>query len=245
MDITTVVGFLLLVGLVAAGVRTGQLPAFFLNVHGLGIVLGGSVSALIFNTPMKELMMALRATAAIWSRDIFADETTIIEPAVALAEQVRKRGAAAWRDVDASAGGGLLAQAATVAGMHNEAQVVEEILINEANRIFDIATEASNVYRTLAILAPMFGLLGTLIGIVSVLRQISNPEAVGPAMAVALTTAFYGISMANAICIPIAGRIRIRALHEHRARVIVCESVVSALRGEPPVSLRSRLEMVR
>lgn len=245
MDITTVIGFLLLVALVIAGVRTGQLPAFFFNVHGLGIVLGGSLSALIFNTPLKELKLALRAGASIWGPDLFADEDAVIEPAVALAEQVRKRGAAAWRDIDSGVAGGLLAQAAAAAAMHNDPKIVEDILAGDANRAFDLANEAGNVYRTLAILAPMFGLLGTLVGIVSVLRQISNPEAVGPAMAVALTTAFYGISLANAVCIPVAGRIRARALHEHRARAIICESVVSALRGEPPVSLRSRLETVR
>lgn len=241
MEFTSVLGAGVLGGLIILGAVTGQLPAFFLNAHGLVIVLGGSFGALIFGTPIRELRLALQAAGRAW-RTQRLEERDAIEASVTLAESFRRKGAAAWREADARVLEGLLARAAEVAVIHNEPKIVEDILIAEANADYDRETESANVFRTLGILAPMFGLLGTLIGIVSVLREISNPESVGKAMAVALTTAFYGISLANMVCVPIAGLIRLKSMRKLRARSLICEGVVSALRTEAPASIRSRLE---
>ena len=93
---------------------------------------------------------------------------------------------------------------------YNDSNFVKQVMEQEINQAADETNEIANVYRTMSILMPMFGLLGTLIGIIGVLRDLSNPENVGPAMGVAITSAFYGIFMANMICVPIAGKIRAR-----------------------------------
>jgi chemotaxis protein MotA len=129
-----------------------------------------------------------------------------------------------------------------VAVEYNDPELVKSILEGEINTSFDRHNEVINVFRTAAILAPMFGLLGTLIGIVSVLKQISNPETVGGAMAVAMTTAFYGISLANMFCVPVAGKLRIRNLEELRAKSMVADGVVMMMRGTIPLVIERKLQ---
>ena len=102
--------------------------------------------------------------------------------------------------------------------------------------------EIANVYRTMGILAPMFGLLGTLIGIISVLKQLSDPESVGPAMGVAITSAFYGILLANMVCVPIAGKIRARIWLRVKLKSMILEGILEIMKGSIPLVVERRLQ---
>lgn len=242
MDITSVVGAVALVGLVVGGAISGALPAFFINEHGLVIVLGGTGAAMLLNTPIDDLKRAAASLKVFWRGGHYPPAPSVVVSVTALAEQVHKRGAAAFQDADQKAVQGYLRRAAMLAVQYNDPDLVESILTSEINVAFDRHNEVVNVFRTAAILAPMFGLLGTLIGIVSVLKQISNPETVGGAMAIAMTTAFYGISLANVFCVPVAGKLRLRGIEEHKAKVIVAEGVVLMMRGTIPLVIERKLQ---
>lgn len=242
MDITSVIGAIALIGLVVGGAISGALPAFFINEHGLVIVFGGTGAAMLLNTPIDDLKRAVKALKVFWRGETFPPPAAVVASVTALAEQVHKQGAAALQQADQKAVQGYLRRAAMIAVQYNDPDLVESILEGEINVAFDRHNEVVNVFRTAAILAPMFGLLGTLIGIVSVLKQISNPETVGGAMAVAMTTAFYGISLANVFCVPVAGKLRLRGLEEHKAKVMVAEGVVMMMRGTIPLVIERKLQ---
>lgn len=245
MDITTAVGIGAMAGMVALGVASGQLPAFFLNWHGLAIVLGGTACAMLINTPMTDARAAFAALAVFFRGSRYQSNERIVAAIVELAERVHGRGVSALQEVDADAVGGYLVRAAGVAVEYNNPDLVWQILETEINTSYDRNNEAENVYRTMGILAPMFGLLGTLIGIVSVLREISNPEKVGSSMAIAMTTAFYGIALANTVCVPVAGKLRSRNIEELRARTMAAEGVVMMLRGTVPLVIERKLRSYR
>lgn len=242
MDITSVVGLGTLLTLVVWGAVSGELPAFFINAHGLVIVFGGTAAAMLLNTPTDDLKRAVFSLRVFWRGEHYPPPRSVVTTVTALAEQVHKRGAAALQEADPQAVRGFLRRAAMLAVEYNDPDLVQAILEGEINTSFDRHNEVVNVYRTATILAPMFGLLGTLIGIVSVLKQISNPETVGGAMAVAMTTAFYGISLANIFCVPVAGKLRIRGLEEHKAKVMVAEGVVMMMRGTIPLVIERKLQ---
>jgi chemotaxis protein MotA len=245
MDITTLAGFAALAGMVLLGVWTGQLPSFFLNWHGLGIVLGGTFSAMLVNTPLRDVGEAFGAVIKLLRGSRYPTFPLIAAQVTSLAESVHARGRSALQEADTLAVGGYLGRAAAVAVEYNNPEIVMQILEHEINMDFDHQNEMVNVFRTMSVLAPMFGLLGTLIGIVSVLREISNPENVGKSMAVAMTTAFYGIAMANAFCVPIAGKLRSRNIQELRARSMVADGVVMMLRGTIPAIIERKLRSYR
>ena len=125
---------------------------------------------------------------------------------------------------------------------YNDSNFVRHVLEQEVNQRVDEMNEVANVYRTMGILAPMFGLLGTLIGIMGVLREISNPEFVGPAMAVAITSAFYGIVFANIVCVPIAGKIRTKIWMDVKVKSMILEGIMEITKGSVPIVVERRLQ---
>jgi chemotaxis protein MotA len=241
MDTTSLIGIGAFLALIGTGAATGQLPSMFLNTHALIIVLGGSLSAVLISTPSREFVDALRSAASILRDGRYPDGKTTVAQIVALAQQVQTRGVAAFREVDPQAAGGYLARATAVALEYNDVEIVSNVLEREINATFDRQNESSGMFRTWGILAPMFGLLGTLVGIVGVLSEISQPEKVGGAMAISMTTAFYGIALSNMICVPIANKLRLRNMEELRARSLVRDGVVMMMRGTLPLIVERKL----
>jgi len=241
MDITTFFGLAAFAGLIAVGIATGQLPAVFLNWHGLSIVIGGVTASMLINTPRFLLVDAFLALGDVLRPGLRGRREEDVAAVLRLCEAVRARGIVAFQEADAEAAGGFLAAAARTAAELNNPDLVGDVLRDEVSSAFEHRNETVNVFRTLSILAPMFGLLGTLIGIVQVLRLISNPEQVAPAMAVAVTTAFYGIALANGVCVPVAGKLRLRYIAEMRVRMMAAEGVVMILKGAVPMIVERRL----
>ena len=241
MDMTSFLGFFAIAALAVLGLLTGGLPAVFLNWHGITIVLGGTFCALLVNTPSQFLFKALGSLTDLFSSNPYEDIGAIMDATVQLAQDVQSKGLTAFQNANGTVGKGYVAYASQVALEYNDPDTVYHILQDEIDRGFDAQNETINVFRTAGILAPMFGLLGTLIGIVEVLRQIANPAQVGPAMATAITTAFYGISLANMFCVPVSGKLRLRYWRESQAKSMVAEAISMTLRKTPPVIIARKL----
>ncbi|MBZ4653518.1 MAG: motA2, partial [Peptococcaceae bacterium] len=82
--------------------------------------------------------------------------------------------------------------------------------------------------------APAFGMLGTLIGLILMLRDLNDPSKLGPGMAVALITTFYGSLLANLILLPIAGKLKLRSSEELLIKEVMIEGILSIQAGENP-----------
>ena len=242
MDITTILGLLATAGIVVLAVLTGQLTAVFFNVHGISIVCGGTAAAMLINTPVEYLVDAAKCLTAMFTGVGWSDPRTAIPAIVTASQNVHARGIKALRDVDPAAGNGFLLRASQVALEFDDPEYVRDILENLINQDFDHKTEVVNVFRTMGVLAPMFGLVGTLIGIIDVLKHISNPELVGPSMAVAVTTAFYGILLANLVAVPLAGKLRLRHWQEYQMKRMIADAVMQMLKGTVPALLERRLQ---
>jgi chemotaxis protein MotA len=94
----------------------------------------------------------------------------------------------------------------------------------------------------MATLAPAFGMIGTLIGLINMLKNLDNPSAIGPNMATALITTFYGAIYANLICIPIASKLNVRSGEEILLKELVIEGVLSLQAGENPRLVEEKLK---
>lgn len=242
MELTSIIGLGAILILTAIGLATGGLPAVFINWHGIGIVLGGTFCALMINTPLDILLRTGSSVTDLISADPYVDRIALVDAIMTLAQEVQSRGINAFNNVNKTVAAGYLAYAAQIAVEYNNPETLRQVLENEIIQNSDLQNEAVNVFRTAGILAPMFGLLGTLIGIVEVLRQIANPAQVGSAMAVAITTAFYGIATANVFCVPIAGKLRIRYWRETQAKTMILEGVSEILQRTPAVIISRKLK---
>lgn len=242
MDFSTILGVIAFFALIGVGVATGQISGSLVNIHGVFVVIGGTSVAMLINTPFKYLVKAVTELRLL----MLSDETTEIKNTVpvmvALAEQCRLRGLSALKDVDPKHAGGFLARVSAAALEYNDSNFVKHVIEQEINQAADDMNEIANVYRTFGLLSPMFGLLGTLMGIISVLKNLSDPESVGPAMGVAITSAFYGILVANILCVPVAGKIRSRIWMQVKLKSMILEGILEIMKGSIPMVVERRLQ---
>ena len=242
MDFATILGLIGLGVFVVFGAADAGISSSLLNMHAVTVVFGGTLIALLINTPLKYLIRAITTLKIIFFNKEESSPEKIIPVIVELAQECRTRGLSAFKDTDANIANGFLSRAATAALEYNDSNFVRHVLEQEINQKIDEMNEVANVYRTMGILAPMFGLLGTLIGIMGVLREISNPEFVGPAMAVAITSAFYGIVFSNVVCVPIAGKIRAKTWMDVKVKSMILEGIMEITKGSVPLVVERRLQ---
>ncbi len=89
----------------------------------------------------------------------------------------------------------------------------------------------------------MFGLIGTLLGIIKVLKELSNPEMVGPAMALAISSALYGIAAANMIFVPIAGKLRLKIWMGTNIKAMILYGILEIMKGSVPLIVEAKLQV--
>jgi chemotaxis protein MotA len=211
MNIATVLGFVagLLILAVATFFSTSNVWVF-LNPAGLAIVFGGTAAATFICYPVKEVGRTINAFLLALSRE----ELPIgmyIDELVRLAKQASARGAVSLE--------------ASLPGMdnfflrHAVQMLVDGYSRDEINRILDTRIEqhyeqemsSAGIFRTMARLAPAFGIIGTLIGLIGMMQSMGGDiRALGPAMATALTTTLYGVLFANMLFLPIAIKVEKR-----------------------------------
>lgn len=242
MDLNTVVGFMLGLGLMGFALVEGGLLSTFINAHGILIVVGGTIAATLINTPMPQLMEALKALRGIFFPDPLPREADLIGELVRMSERMHRDGISSLQAHVAVKGDGFLTFAVRAAQEKQDSQHIRRVL-EDAIRQRELAlAKAAAVFQTMAAIAPMFGLLGTIIGIVGVLKDIANPQSIGPSMAVAITTAFYGILLSALFCTPIAGKIRARIQEERRRRELILVGMLDVLGGAIPLEVERHLE---
>ncbi|OGS08404.1 MAG: hypothetical protein A2270_04810 [Elusimicrobia bacterium RIFOXYA12_FULL_51_18] len=242
MDFSTILGLAAFALLIFVGIETKQLSASLVNMHGVVVVLGGCAVAMLLNTPLKYLIKALTELKSLLLDDSTVSMYKIVPIITNLAEQCRMKGLSALKDADPSIAKGFLSRASLAALEYNDYNFVKQVMEQEINQAAEETNEVANVYRTMSVLMPMFGLLGTLIGIIGVLRDLSNPESVGPAMGVAITSAFYGIFLANMVCVPIAGKMRSRIWMDVKMKAMILEGVLEIMKGSIPIVVERRMQ---
>ncbi|MEI7529695.1 MAG: MotA/TolQ/ExbB proton channel family protein [Elusimicrobiota bacterium] len=242
MDFATILGIVGFFTLITVGVQTGQLEPSLLNMHAVFVVLGGGAVSMLINTPFKYLVKAFTELYKLMMLDENADIQRTIPIMVALTEQCRSLGLSALKEADPKHANGFLARVASAALEYNDSNFVKHVIEIEINKGADEMNEIANVYRTFGLLSPMFGLLGTLIGIIGVLKQVSDPDRVGPAMGVAISSAFFGILFANMVCIPISGKMRSRMEGQIKLKSMILEGVLEIMKGSIPMVVERRLQ---
>jgi chemotaxis protein MotA len=99
----------------------------------------------------------------------------------------------------------------------------------------------AEIFTTMGTYAPAMGMIGTLIGLVQMLQNMDDPSTIGPAMAVALLTTFYGSVLANIVCMPIAGKLRTRSKEEMLIKEMTVAGIISLSNGDNPRVLEQKL----
>lgn len=221
-------------------VLSGHILNFF-DISGLLIVLGGTFGATLVNFSLADMRYAFRALKSVLNA-MREDPIARIADMVRLAQVVKRGGLVALDREASGTSDAYLRLALELAADGKPQEDIRRILETENKMASLRAKRAIQVFETMGSFAPAMGLIGTLIGLIQMLGNLNNPATVGPAMAVALVATFYGALLANIVCLPIAGKLRVQIEEDNVLKAITIEGVLSLRREENPVVVEQRLQ---
>jgi chemotaxis protein MotA len=163
----------------------------------------------------------------------------VVNIMVKVAEISRREGLMALENV--STENPVLKKSCQLIADNADPALIRDTLTIEINSMRRRHQIAQDVFKRLASLAPSFGMIGTLIGLIQMLSRLDDPSTVGPAMAVALLTTFYGAMMSTMLFIPIGAKLRARTLQEELSLQIIFEGGKSILENNNPMLVYEKL----
>ena len=240
MDLATVIGIVLAFGLVISGIMSGSSLKIFIDFPSMLIVGGGTIGATLVNYPLPHMLGVLKVFKQAFLTKS-QSPAQIITQFMEYANRARREGILALEPLLRDIKDDFLRKGLqlTVDGL--EPQTIQEILQTEVSHLEDRHEAGANLLATMGSLAPALGMIGTVIGLVQMLQRMSDPSSIGPAMAVALITTFYGALLANLLFNPMSGKLKLRSKEEVLVREMIMEGVLSISKGENPRIIEEKL----
>lgn len=239
MELGTVIGLALANILVLAAIIKGGNAAIFINVESILIVLGGgTIGAPLIAFPLDHVKGLMKiAMKAVFVPQFNHPET--IKFIIELAQKARKESLLALENVEIE--NEFLKKGITLAVDGTEPGTIKAILIAEMTYIKKRHEDGVAVLAYITDMAPAFGMIGTLVGLVNMLAGLSDPSSIGPSMAVAILTTLYGALVANVFTAPFSKKLEWFDKEECIQMEIIIEGINSILEGDHPAIAEQKL----
>ena len=240
MDIATLVGLVVAGALVMAAIVMGGSVSWFISPPSLMIVVGGTLGATLVSYPLKEVLGVFKVVMKVFLHKSQSVEA-IIENMVEFGKLARKEGILSFESKLKDIKDPFFAKGVSLAIDGMESNAIKDVLSTEIVYVEERHSLGAEIFTTMAGYAPAVGMMGTIIGLVQMLMQMSDPSAIGAPMAVALLTTFYGTVIANLLCIPMAAKLKIRSKQEILLKELVLEGIMSIQSGDNHRLIESKL----
>ncbi len=240
LDLTTVLGLVLTFVLISIAIWIGKSDANFFNLPSFLIVILGTITVTSISFSWAEL---LNAGKVIGNSLFYKRQTTtvMVTQLLNIAVLAKKRGLLALASIESELRKDPhLYKAAQIVTDGYVVADIERVLSQDLDALVERHRRSANILRRASEIAPAMGLIGTLIGLVQMLANLQDPETIGPAMAVALLTTFYGAIMGTAVLAPMAAKLERNSNEEAMIRSLVMITMSSIARQDNP----RRLEML-
>lgn len=240
MDLTTVVGF----GagafcIVVSIMMVGSLGSFW-DIPSVFIVLGGTIASTLISYRGK----ALKNLKTIYSKAFKKADLDLnkdIETIISISNVARREGLLALEDMLEQVDNPFLKKGIMLIVDGTDTELIKNILETEVYFIQSRHSEGQAMINSMAAYAPAYGMIGTLIGLIIMLENLSDPDALGPGMAAALITTFYGVVLANLVFTPISKKLKAQSDAEALQKELYIEGLLSIQEGENPRIIRDKL----
>ena len=240
LDIATFLGIIGAFGLMSWAIMSGSGLEVFIDYQALMVVTGGTFGALLVHYPLRDGANAL----AVGKNAFLYRESTpreVIDILIDFASRARKEGLLALESATHEVQDAFLAKGLQMAADGHEPRVLEDTLNREIEYIEDRHEKGADIFAALGAYSPAMGMIGTLIGLVQMLKNLEDPSSIGPAMAMALITTLYGSVMANVVFLPMSGKLQTRSQTEVLKKTLILEGMKSILTGENPRVMEQKL----
>lgn len=238
MDIATIVGFILAYVIIGGAIMMGGPFILFVNPPSLLIVIGGTFAVTLMRVTLGNFLGSFKIGLKGFFYKLDAPQS-LIEESVDLANVARKEGILALEGREIS--NSFLERGIGLCIDGHAPEVVKNLLSKDINQSIERHVVGADMFKAMAVYAPAMGMIGTLIGLVQMLANMSDPAAIGPAMAVALLTTLYGAIIANAFASPLAEKLILISGYEKLNKNLVLESISGIQEGTNPRVLKQML----
>lgn len=239
MDIATGVGFIAGIAVVATLILLGGDAKMFYDIHAVIVIGGGSAAATLVRFPFSAMVhgfpMGLRFAFTMRSME----PRVLIEEITRVADIVRKSGPIALENVQVD--DPFLAQGLRYIADGYDKEFIRDTMERDRDNFLQRLEEGSKIYRAIGDCAPAWGMIGTIIGMVQMFANMSDPSKLGPSMAIALLATLYGALAANLFCLPIADKLHLKLEEEDISRTLILDGILQIRDSKSPAMVREML----
>ncbi len=238
MDIASFIGIISGLSLIISAIFLGGDLQNFINVPGLMIVFGGTVATTLITFQFRDVVAAFKAAYFVFSKEK-EDPNDAVSTMIRLSNISRRQGLMHLAQIKTDSL--FLKKACGLLADGSSEDVIRAALTTEIQSLQLRHFIVQDVFRKMGVYAPAFGMLGTLIGLVQMLSKLQDPNSIGPAMATALLTTFYGSLLSTLFFLPVAGKLRSRTVIETLNLEIMREGAISIINNNNPVIIYEKL----
>lgn len=242
MDYMTVVGMIFGLGAIGAELHHNEMFGIIFNVNAISLIYGGTLGSVCMSYPWSIVRNIPIGLYWMMIPPKLPAPQILIETMVELCRRAQQQGVESLNDFQGKVSHAFLDEAVRLMASGLDAEAVQEKLEDDIALTHQRHMRLAQLFNSAGTYSPIFGLLGTLIGVVTVLRNISDPSQMGASMALAMTASFYGIFSANFLFLPVAVKLRFLAEQETLARDLIAKGSQSILRGDVPLVVAKKLE---
>jgi chemotaxis protein MotA len=242
MDLMSILGILFGAGVIVFVLSSGGMLKFLLNWEAIILIFGGTIGSVMIAYPWSTLRWVLNSIKIIFFPPKRPSVTKIIETIVRLAEISRRQGIESIESELKNLPHPFMVDACQMMLDGVDPNILAERMEHDINTTRMRNQQQANIFISAGTFAPTFGLLGTLVGVVQVLRNIQNPKVMGASMAIAMTASFYGIFSANFIFLPIANKLNFYSEEDLLNREIIARGINAIYNGDSPWLVSKKLE---
>jgi chemotaxis protein MotA len=241
MDIATIIGLILGLGLVLGAIASGNGGiAPFIDIPSMMITIGGSVAAILINFPLGNVLGVFGVVKNCFMQKL-PTPTEVIAQFKDLSAVARRDGLLALEEKVTDIQDDFMSRGMGMVIGGSPKEEIQLVMETEISFIDERHRLGKKVLDALGAAAPAFGMIGTLIGLVQMLRSLDDPSQIGGGMATALLTTLYGAMVANIFCIPLAGKLEARNKEEIMVRELIIAGLISLVEGQSPRTVEGRL----
>jgi len=242
MDILTIIGIVLGFLLITWAIVAGGSWTIFVDYPSMAITIGGMLCATMIHFSLPQFLGIFSVIRKTIVTKI-PSQSELIQRMVNYAAINRRDGALALEEEIRNVHNLFLGKGLQMVVDGKDNEQIRDLLGLEIQYLQDRHSNGKKILEFMGSSAPAFGMIGTLIGLVQMLRNMTSPDSIGAGMAVALITTFYGAMSSNLLFIPLAGKLALYSKAETVAMEMIVEGVCSIARGENPTAIRDTLHV--
>jgi chemotaxis protein MotA len=241
MDIATILG--ILAGTICIGwtIIDGGEPQAFIDVPSMAVVFGGGIASVLISYRMSEVINILKVVAQAFKFKKTSNED-VIRLLVRLSQKARREGLLALESEQEEIDDPFIRQSIQLIVDGVEPEMIRDCMGLELATLQSRHEKGQGLFKTMAALFPAWGMIGTLMGLINLLKELNDASNIGPAMALALVTTFYGAIVAYFICQPIATKLKVKSQEEIMQKEMIIEGILSIQAGENPRLMEYKLK---